>query len=721
MGPNVSAQVLDYGKYLDRALNPSPKAATPDPEKRFRLISAQDFERTGQQFVAKGAVHFQYKDFDVRAESAEGDLELEVFRLKGNISVVSKDLNLTGDEGILYAKDKRFSFQRARGSVTSQKLGPPARGDLYFRGSGDGTEQKFSLTDSGASTCDLHDPHWELKARSIDIRPGDVVVMRNASLSILGLKLFTIPYLSLPLVESLPRYLPDVGSSPDEGYYVKTRFGLDTRGKDLLDGRVDLMTRLGIGLGGDLTYGFGKLLAYSILGSQQSLTTNWNHTQKFGSANVSAGADYSQRNYLTSPNTTRFSLRNTINWPGLRFAFQRSTQRSGFFTSQNQATNLNLTRSGKTWNFTSDVNFNQSLTRSTAGSGFENRREVVDVRVRGSQRWDELDLDLLYNRSIPVGEVVGFFSSGDETPTVNLTSTSKRIWGMRTDLPLKLSFGNMVDPIKRTPIQRFVFETSLPNQSFKSGALSVGGSSRFRQAMYSDDTAQFVWSYDVNGEYRFGERSAIRARYGYLRPQGFTPLSMDRQSRNDLMTVDLEARLPGSQLFAMGSGYDFLDRPLKTTPWQTVTFRHEWTPLEKIGTKLYATYDPNQQVWQSLRLDGQYRTGSQRYAMGIRYDGQRSKFGAINLLAEGMQFGRVGLSMLLAWNGYTERFDAQQYEVRYDLHCAEAILYWQENQSGFRNGRYIGISLRLKALPFSTPFGNGPRGQSFGGVGGIGF
>jgi len=50
----------------------------------------------------------------------------------------------------------------------------------------------------------------------------------------------------------------------------------------------------------------------------------------------------------------------------------------------------------------------------------------------------------------------------------------------------------------------------------------------------------------------------------------------------------------------------------------------------------------------------------------------------------------------------------------YDLHCAEAVLTYQQQNAGFNPGRTITLMIRIKALPFSSPFGAGTRGQPLG-------
>ncbi len=107
--------------------------------------------------------------------------------------------------------------------------------------------------------------------------------------------------------------------------------------------------------------------------------------------------------------------------------------------------------------------------------------------------------------------------------------------------------------------------------------------------------------------------------------------------------------------------------------------------------------------------------------MGARYDGTRSQFGAVNFIAEGMRWGKLTAGFLLGWNGYTREFETRQASLMYDLHDADALLEVTDNKTGFRNGTSVAFFIRLKAMPFLTPFGKGTRGQGFGTSTGVNF
>lgn len=92
-------------------------------------------------------------------------------------------------------------------------------------------------------------------------------------------------------------------------------------------------------------------------------------------------------------------------------------------------------------------------------------------------------------------------------------------------------------------------------------------------------------------------------------------------------------------------------------------------------------------------------------------DGVRNSWANLNLFIDALKIGRLKVSALLLYNGYLQRFDSKHFALTYDLHCAEAVLQVLENNTGFRPGREIVFFIRIKGLPFDTPFGIGNQGQ----------
>jgi len=91
------------------------------------------------------------------------------------------------------------------------------------------------------------------------------------------------------------------------------------------------------------------------------------------------------------------------------------------------------------------------------------------------------------------------------------------------------------------------------------------------------------------------------------------------------------------------------------------------------------------------------------------------------MFLDGLKMGRTKLGAILNFNGFTGRFDSQQYSMTYDLHCAEAVMTVINQNTGFNPGTTYQFFIRLKALPFNSSFGTGSRGQALGTGTGIGY
>lgn len=717
------------GPAVNEALKPKepPKIETKPQaaDDKILIRSAGQVQYEKEIVKLSGGADFRYREYDIIADRAEGNTKTEIFRLFGKVRVLGDQIDYDGGDVEVDFNTKSLRFVGAKTTLGPKNLEGGFQDSLYVRaGGGFGTRQTYRLTDTSASTCSLDDPHWELTAKQVVVRPGRAISMKHARLEILGGTVIQIPYLNLPLDRDLPRYLPTVGVSPDEGYFIKTRYGIDTGSENLLDAQLDLMSKRGIGLGADLDYTAkdlkGKLLLYQVLGAIPTKTANLTHQQTFGKFRLNSSLNYGERNYLTAPRNTTLSTRHSIGFLGVaRFDVNYNSNESSSFKSENHNLALSAQPRIDGWQNSLDLNLVSSSSRSTSGSTFRNDRRALDIRFRTSKELGAIRTEMIYNRQVPISEIQGFFSPSDQTPVLTLTSDSKRLKLLPVRLPLMFSVGELIDPTRRRPVTRLQFETSLPNTQWKTGRLKGSYGGRFRQNVYSDDTAQFVGAYDTSAGYEFAPGTSINARYGYLRPQGFSPLSIDRSGRTDYANMDLNLRVGKRFNAAITSGYDFQDLPGSRTPWQSVGFRADYKSGKELEIRAFTSYDPLNQVWSTARGDFVAKAFGASFRGSIRYDGSRHTFGAASLVAEGLKWGKLSTSFLLSYNGYTKRFESRQAAFTYDMHCTELIINVIDNQTGFRNGTTYGIYIRLKALPFSVPFGVGPRGQGFGGTGGI--
>ncbi len=699
----------------------------PQASQEFKILGGNLESTDGDTYVLTGAVRAQFKGYDIYADKLAFTRSTQIARLEGNGRLVGEGSEVFGDVVIVDFKNDTFQFEDGKARLSPEMLKGEAKDDVYLTaGSGGGTEANFTIRKGMFTTCDKLIPHSKFTVDSARVRPNKYVELRNARLEVLGHTIFGVPYLVIPLIEDGTRYLPDIGQSPDEGYYIKTRFSTPLPGESYFDTRVDYMTKLGPAFGLDYIYErdglTGKIKAYTVSGADKFSTISATHQQDLGPGKLMFDANYQSHNYLTAPQSTLINTRAQYVLPWMsgnsRFSWYRVGSDRAGFSSLSQSFSFS---DGHAWNKNFNTQLDANLARSESSSGTDSER--FDLRFNSRMDLRTVTADLLYQRSIPVGGTAGFSSSTDRTPMLTLKTDSRRLFGADFGrvwpLQSEFSIGELADPASGGTLTRMDFNLGL-NRTDTKGNSSLRWSGGFKQGIYSDDTAQYVLDYSLGWSYAFGRRSKLDIGYRNHRAFGFTPLSIDRTGRNDAFSVDLSYQLVPTLLLTARSGYDVLQADRGSVPWQQLWFQSAWNPSKSIVVKTSSTYDTFSQVWSNMRLDATYNVGDMRVGFGTRYDGRRSVWGSSSLLLQGLKFGRTTFSTALDWNGYTERFEAQHYSIIYDLHEAEMVLDFIDNNVGFRSGRQIALFFRLKAFPTRSPFGSGTRGQAIGGGTGIG-
>ena len=672
----------------------------------------------------QGGVDARFKGLDMSAKTAVFDLDSQVFILSGNASLVGVDQVVYADRIDINFKDRSY-----RAYVGDAELRPSftqgrTLANIYVRGlESYGTESQYTIEDGKLTSCPLREPHFEFDSREIDVRPGKRIILRDTKVRLFNHTILSVPYLVFPLNDYGNRYFPEVGSDPDAGYYIKTKFTTPLNGQNELETRVDYFSKLGPAVGEQYTY-YGRtaegFLRFYTIPSRKSIDAANTHRQKIGSTILQIDNTIQKFDYLTAPDNTAIQTRMSLDIPqgnsSTKIVFNRSSNESTGFISTQQNIGLNDSRRFGTKTQTQiDINFASSSSSYTGG---DTSRKQVDLRMRASQDLSKATADLEYIRSIPVGDISNFFSGSDKTPMLTVRSDSRKLFGAAfgNSWPLQSEFsiGELIDSNRQRKITRTAFDVSLSKPGSSQGRTSIDLNGRLRQTMYSDDTAQVTAGYGSSLRYSLGKDTAFNLRYSYLRPFGYSPLSLDQSGTTNVATSDLSVRPVPSLIIGAQTGYDFQEEGFKQTPWQSVGVRTEWRPAPWFQLRGLSTYDTYQRGWSNFRFDLSWRAGATSITAGARYDSTRSTLGSLNLLVDGFKMGRLKASILLNYNGYIKEFEAKHFQFTYDMHCAEAILTIIDNPIGFRSGQQIGFFIRIKALPFDTGFGVGTRGQAIG-------
>jgi len=685
----------------------------------------------GSKVYIKDNVHFANRGYEVFADAVEGDQDTNVYKATGHVKVYGKDAFIRGDEVTINFRNNTFLARDAYVDARPSLLGGYALKDLYIKG-GElyGSRQEIFGNQNDVTSCDLDKPHFHLQSAKMTVRPGKRAIFRKVSIIVLNRTILKLPYLSLPLDQRTYRYMPEIGQSFDEGYYVKFRFGVPLRGdsNNLLT-HVDYYTKKGPGLGFDYSYNSlparGIISAYSVLGSDKTFTLNTRHRSDFKLGVLTLDTNYQQNDYLTAPDSSIFGARlgfllRQSRTASTKFGYTFNDNNSGGFDSQSQTFSLGDARKwSKTFQTSLDLGYSKA--DSTSGTTTTDRQQL-DVKFKAEEDLQKATAQFLYQRTIPVGETSNFFSGTDQTPVISLLSDSNKLFGRKNNfiLPFRaeLSVGEFANSLDQTKVSRGNLDLNFNRPDRSNNRLKFDMTGRFKQDFYSDGTAQYNLGLGMVGTYTLGRDTSLNVRYNYLRPYGFSPLQIDRLGQTNLVSGDLSVRPIRSLLVGAQTGYDMLQLQTRGTPWQMIGARMEYRPTDYISIRSLATYDTFQRAWSNMRIDMAYKPGATFVGLGMKYDGIRKVWSSAEGFVDGFKWGRMRTSAMMTYNGYLQRFESRQFQFTYDLHCWEAVLTVIDNPIGFRTGTSINFTLRIKAFPFNTGFGTGTSGQPIG-IGGV--
>jgi len=712
---------------------PLPSPAVPDDPNHI-IIKAVNVVQDGDYFSCQGPVHFAYKGYNVYADFASGFRSSEIVTFTGHVVLIGDDGTVHGDRVRVDFKNRRYTVDALDTDVKPSASQGYLKGDLYIQSEeSSGTEAEQFHQFVRLTTCEYVPPHYVLVARSAYIRPYHRAILRHVTLYVLRRRIFTLPILVLPLDQNTNN-LPEVGEAPDEGYFVKTKWGVDIKNPNTLTTHIDYYTLLGPGLGADLQYGKpslkNTLSLYTIPGGPHMFLLSDQDTENWGKFSLTSSNSFQQNDYLVADDTTYLTSHEALTWQqakgnsSLNYSISDTTAPG--FTSTQESVGLTDVRT-----ISKEIQNNLSLNWAdyTASSDgvTDSTSQSLDVNLSTVDQMKKATAEFDYQRSIPIGQTSGFFNSSDRTPVLDLKSDMGRLFGPRmgSEMPfaLETSIGQFADPIDGGDVSREMFDVTMNKDLAPKGRSTFDYNLHFRQNFYSDDTAQFILAYGGQYSYKLGPDSALNMQYNFQRPQGYTPLAVDQTGTTDYASTDLSYKFFHSLSLGAQTSYDFtqIGNPYGESPWESLGLRSEYQPNTKLDVRTLTTYDTNAQEWSSMRADLEYKFNILYVSAGALYDAERHVWGDDNLYLSGLKYGKVEAEARIAYNGYTSQFYAQQYGIVYDLHDSELVVQYLNSQTGFRPGPQIMIFLRLKAFPFNSLFGFGTQGQPIGTGTGQGF
>jgi LPS-assembly protein len=699
----------------------------------FKLLESDDWVAEGNE-VRGTKVVFEYRGYRISANEALGDLQTNQFVLRGNVNVLGEDYVVRGDYVFVDFRARSFRFVQGDVDLKPALLMGRVQTDVYVKAAeASGTEHKIDGKQVTVTTCEYPDPHYAIYSGEVSVEPGKRLTFKDFRLKVLGTTLVRIPKVVIPLDRRTQGITPDVGHSDDEGYFIKTKLGVPV-GDDTFYTRVDLMSKKGLGLGGEYVFennrGRGGARVYgNFLGDNPGLTASANYRAELGWAEVEAAQSYRRSFFLTGVDASAIQTRLRVS-PQLRggktdITYFRDQNTSGRFASTNsnvQFADRRTWRPGLTSSI--ELNYTDSVARNTDGKGVLSQREALEVRAQTAYDLRRFVAKIDYQRIIPISESFNFIGGIDRTPELTIMTDSSRVYGTRKpgwmpNFTLLTSAGIYNDRFNNLQVNRYFLDLRANRPGNFQKLWSLSYDTGFRQGVYSDGTAQYTPTINANLRYNAGKKLSGNLLYGYVRQFGYSPIQSDRTGTTNYLALDATAEILSGLTAAAQVGFDFHQQSQGFEGWVSPALKLEFIPDESFKARLTGNYIPQLSSIGNVRFDMAWQRGETFYGVGLRWDGVRDSWANLNLFIDALKLGRLKISALLLYNGYLERFDSKHFALTYDLHCAEAVLQILENSTGFRPGREIVFFIRIKGLPFDTPFGIGNQGQPLGyGTGG---
>jgi LPS-assembly protein len=720
------------------AVIPSPSLQNPLPLPSTSLEAQMTYESAvfdGTKITAAN-VSIKLGEYTLTGEKLEGDFDGELI-FSGHPKLTYREQTLHGTSIHFFPKTRSWKIEGLKTALSPQFLQGRLLSPLYLTGKEISRDNQNPLygNDIKATTCDKTHPDYSMNAKEIKVEPGKRITLKQVSFILWNHKLITLPTILIPL-DNKPRsfrvsHPPQVGNSPDEGWFVKSSYDylLSDRVPGLL--RLDLMQKKGIGLGIEqdwkLLKDAGLLALYAIPagGTGKNFTGRFSNTfQLGGGQTLAVNEDFQRQSFLTYPDTSAANSRLTYNYQGTNstssLSLAQNSSSSSGFTSTSTMANL---QQGMQLGHQMSLRLNSDYSSfvSTASS-FSQRNDQLSAGLSVSQQSSNYILEADANRTfISTSGNLGV----EKLPEINL-SNYRFTQGALSEMPLTLSLsagqyteGNGSYGVSQgnvTTDRAWVGMDLNDSHWALSNSSDLDLSAGFRQYFYGDGYAQYLLKDDITLTQRWNHKSGLHLKYSYQRPEGGTPFQFDRNGAFHTLTADVGMLDDSHFQLSAQAGYDLAQSSyggLPAQPWQTVSANMLFRPLSWIRNQSLFSFDPNSGRFLSVTNDFRIKAPNKsEFVLSSIYDPTQHKFGAMNSYfntAIGRDWRVVGL---LQYNGYLGRFESRNLQIVHDMHCLEASLTYTENPYGFRNDRQIYFSIRIKAFPFYRAFGVGQFGQA---------
>jgi len=698
-----------------------PSTAASDGQPVTVTAQAVHHDLKTDRVTATGNVLIQADEIEMRADRAEVDRKTNVATISGNVEVHVQGQTIRGESFTLNMKSREWHSDSARVVLDPEFFQEGVAQPLFASGgSFAGVAAETTANTAKATSCDREDPHYVLVAQTVHIYPEDKLVAKNVKFQVGHTTLVRVPSYTISLKQRRRRQslVPVVGYNDIEGAFAKTSYNYRADEAALGTLYLDLMQKRGVGLGVEHEYKadafWGEAYLYGLRDKQTGATelnARIQHSQTLSDElDGQLSLNYTRNNayYFGSSSNmnAELSLRRQVESGQSSLSVRRQTS-TGFGTRTNTTSTFrHQQRFSRALGLTLTSNYRSNDTGSTTAADKElnstleltNRGKTLDLLCRIE---DRMDLD---GGTYP-GD--NFLFAFERLPEIIAQSDSVRLGNRKLfgmfPVQAEASIGKYRELPSQLGLTRTYFNADLQPYTKPLSSqtdLKVDGS--FRQTLYSNDTAQYVFNYGSELDSDFAPNWNFNLDYRKQQPAGYTPYRLDYSSRYESLDARIGFDQNGRQQLSLLSGYDF-----ERSQYRDLLLRYQLMPNDTYYLSLSTGYDlENGELRDILTRVNIASRERLNLDLNTRYSPRLGQLARVNTQLYWQPHRLWQIEALSGWNGFTDRFDFNQVKVTRDLHCWEAFFTWDQQRREMR------LDLALKAFPaFDTRFGVGQSGQ----------
>lgn len=714
-----------------------------------------------------GQIEIKVRDLMARTAKARYSPRDGIVRLLPPVDGTAANMSFSVGELTYLIRERRWGLLNGRLKIEPAFFPRGVTEPVFLRAAhGEGREERAKLKTALFSSCDREEPHWSLRASSVDIIANDKIIARHVGIYLGDRKLISLPTLTVS-IKPRPRrttLMPDVGWNEIEGWFFKYAHTYMAGERSTGIARFEWAEKRGVGLGVEQDYNLKAAIgAFSLFWMRdryRGTELNWSfrHSHRF-SPSLTTNLGYESRSnsaYFVGQVKTSL-LGASLQWAGKGMQSMLDFRQSSYAGyGETKDTYISLRSSWRRHNWNANIiSTYRKFKRSYIGWGMpmapdEELQHRFEVRHDGAAiNWlltyeQRIDLDKARNTA-------DAYFGLEKLPelTVNFGLRGRKRTPHAAPLTFSLALGKLVEHPANVNRARLAFASQLSHQRFKlSRQLNLTASGQFEQCFYDDATAQYAYSMFTQLEWSFGGRSRMLLGYHFQKQHGYTPFRFDM--RLPYESADLQLTIEPSERFqaALTTGLD-----IQNNIFRDVSISVQWRMLNGFWWAASSGYDIERGqmrdiiLWASLALPGRLLSverpsgympyASPYYGYGASYITAYSAYspqawreveelppwgGRINLstrysmmehkLAIVRSFidWRIGkawrLQLLASYNGIMRRMDYVQGRVIRDFHCYELALTYNSLTKEWR------IEFNIKAFPaFRQFFGTSDRSQ----------